>query len=89
MLLDSRAYGTTRPLVERFLTAFFEYMWAVDSKRPQEQQRLIYSVLQHEHNERAVLEVSSFGCADSFVPLVPSITAEEQFFVHHVVRAAD
>ena len=61
----------------------------MDSKRPQEQQRLIYSVLQHEHNERAVLEVSSFGCADSFVPLVPSITAEEQFFVHHVVRAAD
>jgi hypothetical protein len=43
--------------MQMFIRAFFSYMWTFDLRRTKENKKLMYVVLQGEHEESAVVEV--------------------------------
>ena len=82
MLQKPAVYKTSAVNVQRALTAFFEFMWR-EQLEDGDASRLRYVVLAHEHEERGMLQVTSSGCDSSFSPLVRSLVAGRQFFIHH------
>jgi hypothetical protein len=82
ILRDYEAYDTPQQLTRWFLTAFFQYMWLEDAERSKEDKKLLYVVLQGDHQEVAVIEVHDFGCP-GLAAAVASETEKNEFFVHH------
>ena len=65
-----------------FIRTFFNYMWSFDTLRPPLEKKLLYIVLEGEHNETAVLEVDDSGCP-GLSSAVPSVSDGAMAFVHH------
>ncbi len=65
-----------------FIRAFFTYMWDYDVGRPPEAQKLLYVVLEGDHDESAVLEVDDSGCP-GLSSAIPFESEGAKAFVHH------
>ena len=83
--MSSRVHGWVCLLwavVQMFLRAYFRYMWDFDTPRTAENRKLLYVILEGEHNESAVLQVDDTGCP-GLSSAIPGVTDDAMAFVHH------